>query len=430
MLLLLACTPPAPEGAPAGVRPVDEAHVPADSAGAEVVDLAAPGACPGTINVAQTGWSVDTPVPADPHADVYGAAPTPSQTHLGWIGDPSSSVAILWRTDADTLATRVEIGTNPSFGTTVDGASFPLSTDPADGRVHEARICGLAAATTWHYRVGGDGGWSPTYTFTTAPPPGSDDPVVFGVAGDTRGGTATWAQILAGMASHGVEFRLFTGDAVTTGSTVSQWDAWYAAGVGYQESVPTILAHGNHEGLSQAHFALTAAPGNEEWFSFDYGDAHFSALNDTVGSTADWAAQASWLADDLAATRRTWKIVFHHKPAYSGCRPNGEDANVRTYFVPVEEAGGVQLDLAGHNHNYERTVPLLGGVEVPQIDGVTYVVTAGGGAPLYDNNQGHAYTATFVETQHYVIGTLAGGNLTLTAYDLAGNVLDTVVLEP
>jgi len=51
-------------------------------------------------------------------------------------------------------------------------------------------------------------------------------------------------------------------------------------------------------------------------------------------------------------------------------------------MVPVQEAGGVQLDLAGHNRSYERTVPLRGGVEVPQTDGITYVVTAGGGAPL------------------------------------------------
>ena len=139
---------------------------------------------------------------------------------------------------------------------------------------------------------------------------------------------------------------------------------------------------------------------------------------------------ADWLAADLAKTTQPFKVVFHHKPAYSSCRPNGEDTNVRNYFVPVSEAAGVQLDLAGHNHNYERTVPLAEGAEVAQADGTIYVVTAGAGAPLYDNNQGYSYTALSVETQHYMVGVVEGDRMTMTAYDLAGNVLDVFTITP
>lgn len=432
LLATFACTPPSPRAdtAPAPLVASGETAAPAPEADAGALDAVVPFACPEPIYEAQTGWEVDEPALADPHAAVLGEAPAPYHLHRGWTDDPSSSAAFVWRTDADTLATQLQIGQDGALGHTLEGASFLLAGDAANGRIHEARVCGLLPGATWHYRVGGEGAWSSTYSFTTAPAPGGDVPIVFGVAGDTRGGTDVWSQILAGMAAHGVEFRLFTGDAVTTGSTVSQWDDWYEAGTGYHESVPTILAHGNHEGLSQAHFGLAALPGNEEWYAFEYGDAFFAALNDTPGASTDWATQAEWLAGALAGTERTWKLSFHHKPAYSSCRPNGEDLSVRTHFVPVLEVGGVQLDLAGHNHNYERTVPLREGVEVAQPDGVTYVVTAGGGAPLYDNNQGFSYTATFAETHHYAIIRIEGGQLTLTAYDLGGNVLDTVTLEP
>lgn len=397
---------------------------------AVAVGPAVPFVCDEHIYVAQTGWTADPPVLADQHVDTLGAAPTPKQVHIGWTGEPSTSMTMIWRTDAETLASQVQIGSDASFGATFSGASFLLGTDTADGRVHEVRVCGLTPNTTWHYRVGGEGAWSEGYTFTTAPPPGSDEPFVFGVAGDSRGSPTTWAAVLAGMASHGVEFRLFTGDAVVQGTRVYEWDDWYEAGVGYFESVPTMMVNGNHEGLAQPYFALAALPGNEEWYSFDYGNVHFATWNDTVGSTTDWSTQATWLADDLAATSQPWKVVYHHKPAYSGCRPNGEDANVRTWFVPVAEAAGVQLDLAGHNHNYERSVPLLGGAEVPQADGVTYVVTAGSGAPLYENNQGFSYTAVSVESHHYMIGVVEGDRITMTAYDLAGNVLDVFTLSP
>ncbi|MDP2314415.1 MAG: metallophosphoesterase family protein [Pseudomonadota bacterium] len=436
LLAFAACTssepPPADSATPTAAPVVDIvlSELAAPPAELSTVGSSVPFACDEPIYVAQTGWTVDAPVLADPHADTLGAVPAPSQVHVGWSGDPSTSMTMIWRTDSDTYATHLQIGVDDAYGTTLAGSSFLLGTDLLDGRVHEVRVCGLQPGTTWHYRVGAEGAWSPDYTFTTAPPPGSTEPFVFGVAGDSRGSPTTWQSILAGMASHGVEFRLFTGDAVVMGSRVSEWDDWYDAGAGYIESVPTIAANGNHEGLAQPYFALAALPGNEEWFSFDYGNVHFASWNDTVANTNDWATQATWLTEDLAATTQPWKIVFHHKPAYSGCRPNGEDANVRTYFVPVAEAGGVQLDLAGHNHNYERSVPLAGGLEVAQTDGITYVVTAGGGAPLYDNNQGLSYTAVSVETQHYVIGVVEGNRLTMTAYDLGGNVLDTYTLSP
>ncbi len=391
---------------------------------------APPAGCSAGVYAAQAGNLTDVPVLADAHAEVYGSAPTPALVHLGLPGDPSTSMAIVWKTDGGTLATQVQLGLDATYGTTLDGGSFLLlGSDSADQRIHEVHICDLAPNTTWHYRVGGAGAWSPDYTFTTAPVPGSTGPVVFGVAGDSRGAPTTWGAVAAGQASHGAELRLFTGDAVSTGYNIASWDDWFEAAAGSIESVPTLMAHGNHEGNAQPFFAFSAAPGNEKWYSFDYGNVHIVALNDTVSVSTDWSVQAEWLAADLAATSQPWKIVFHHKPGYSSCAPNGTDANVRTWFVPVEEAGGVQLDFAGHNHNYERTVPLRGGVEVAAGGGgVTYVVTAGAGAPLYDNNQGYFYTAVAQETQHYVMVAVNGDTLTVTAYDLADNVLDTFTL--
>ncbi|MFZ5481826.1 MAG: fibronectin type III domain-containing protein [Myxococcota bacterium] len=387
-----------------------------------------PVACEGAILAATAGHDAAEALPADVHAAVEGADPAPRQVHTGWTGDPATGITLLWRTDADTLTTQVQLGEAAgAYTATVDGASFLVEDADTAPRVHEVRVCGLTWGTTWHYRVGGGNTWSEDFTFTTAPDPGSREPIVFGVAGDTRGDPTTWSQVLAGMASHGVEFRLFTGDAVGTGARVDEWDDWFDAGAGYVESVPTINAHGNHEYQAQAYFALVGLPGNERWFSVDYGNVHFAFVDDEPAYEEDWQAQAEWLAADLAATTQPWKIVVHHQPGFSSSLVHATSADVLEWFVPVQEAGGVDVDFAGHNHHYERTVPIRDGAQ--DATGVTYVITAGGGAPLYDNDAEEWYTDVAVVTEHYTIVRVDDDVLTLVAYDLAGNVLDTWVKQ-
>ena len=42
-----------------------------------------------------------------------------------------------------------------------------------------------------------------------------------------------------------------------------------------------MTAHGNHEAMAIDYFALFALPGDEEIYSFDYGNVHFVVLNDS-----------------------------------------------------------------------------------------------------------------------------------------------------
>jgi hypothetical protein len=70
-------------------------------------------------------------------------------------------------------------------------------------------------------------------------------------------------------------------------------------------------------------------------------------------------------------------------------------------------------------------VPLRSGVETSADQGTTYIVSAGAGADLYDNDLEQPYTAVAQVTFHYVIVVVSGNTVTATAYDLAGNVLDT-----
>jgi hypothetical protein len=396
----------------------------------EKIELdAAPAAdlCGGEISVPRAGYDDASPEPADPHAAQFGAAPDPFHVHLSWADDPATTMALVWRTDGDTLATQVRYGRDTTYGSTSDGASFFVGVDGTNGRVHEAHLCDLEPGTTYHYSVGGEGHWSVDATFTTAPPKGEAAPFRFAIAGDSRDDQATWALVLDAMEAHAPDFYLFSGDAVDLGVNMDEWDAWFEAGEGHLDHRPLVFAHGNHEFQVQNYYALMAQPGNEQWFSLDYADAHFVVLNDTVATAGDRELQAAWMEADLAATAAKWKFALHHMPAYSSCTTHGSNLDLQDLWSPVEEAGGVVIDFAGHNHNYERSVPLRDGVQTTAELGTTYVVAAGAGAVLYGNDRSNPFTEAAAVTENFVVVDVANGTLTLTAYDLGGNVLDTFV---
>ena len=82
--------------------------------------------------------------------------------------------------------------------------------------------------------------------------------------------------------------------------------------------------------------------------------------------------------------------------------------------------------LNGHNHNYERSSPYRGGQVVE--GGVVHLTSGGGGAPLYTGSYGFDYSALQVKSQHWVLLEADARTLNVTAYDLAGNVIDQFTL--
>ena len=379
--------------------------------------------CNAYIRQPMSAFDDSLPEPADPHAEVYGPG-MPVYVHLTWPADPSTSVAALWLSGSETLASQVQFGPDFTYGTTVDGASFLFATGDADGRVHEVHLCGLEPATTYHYRVGGESHWSGDRTFTTAPSPGTAAPFSFGVMGDSRDGQDIMGALFRQMDAQAPDFYATTGDMVGSGADVDEWKEWFAWSTERYSYRPIVPVQGNHEFHAQPFYALIALPGNEQWYSFDYANAHFVILSDTQAKADDLEIQADWLAEDLAASDQDWKIVMHHRPAWSSSDVHGSDAVLQDLWSPIEEFGDVRLDLAGHDHAYERFVPLKGGMPFP--GGTTYVVTGGAGAPLYSNVGALSNSSVVYVGYHYVVVAIDGTRMVLTAYDLAGNVLDVV----
>lgn len=374
---------------------------------------------------------------ADRHEEVYGASPAPFQVVLGWPSrDPSRSASFVWRTDLDTRASRVQWGIGDGLAADAlaegaEGYTFTYAGTDGDVRIHEVRLCGrLEPSTAYSYRVGGEGAWSPIHSFTTPGAPGSFDTFKVALAGDSRGAYSTWGALVAAMESHAPDFYLFSGDMVELGLDQGEWDAWFAATGDVLSRKAFVPAVGNHEFLAANYFAQFSMPGRELWFSIDFGTLHVTSLADmNLDEGTLFGEEANFLDQDLASTDLPFKMAMHHFPAYSTCTTHGSNETVRSAWVPTFERHGVDLVLSGHNHIYERSVPVRDGGEVPTGEGTVYLVSGGAGAPLYENvDDGLWFGSVANPIEHYVIAEFSPGEVVFTAYDLSGTTIDRFTL--
>lgn len=410
-------------------------------------------------------------------SETFGADAAPRYIHASWPGQSHTGFAVNWVTDLDTLATQLLIGSDraavegadgPATGVTIQHGHTMLygSVLFAENkqRAHEVHVCGLEADTTFYYKVGGPGHWSKTYELSTAPAPGTASPFKFALIGDSRSGPEIYAQIQKAAFDLGADFQVFSGDFVDNTQNQSQWEALFggtSAGFDVQDALaqrPMMPANGNHDNLSAYYNGLMALPQEvsqgesaqgEEWYSFDYANAHFVVVNSESPSSA-LATQRDWMRADLEKVDRAktpWIFVAFHTPAYScSSTHEGDQKPIREAWQPVFDEFSVDFVLTGHVHNYQRSFPMRGfqtgstegqvaakgANDIPIIDGAgkpsgtVYLVSAGAGGDLYDvKSASSCYFASKAEkTNNWALFAIDGKSVEYTAYKLDGTVMD------
>jgi 3',5'-cyclic AMP phosphodiesterase CpdA len=171
---------------------------------------------------------------------------------------------------------------------------------------------------------------------------------------------------------------------------------------------------GNHDvkdGHTDAQVAALGMPGR--WYSEVIGDVTFVALDSNEIHNPE---QLAWLEQTLAAATTTWKVVALHHPPYSAGY-QGSSLEARAVFSPLFERYGVELVLSGHEHDYERSVP---------INGVTYIVS--GGAADTRRSGREEFTAASVSWHHFVDLNVFADHLLIRGVNQSGRVFDQVTI--
>ncbi len=370
--------------------------------------------------------------------EVYGTTDrSPHGVHTSWRFATDSSISVIWETDKATLATTLAYGTAPDkLDQFVQGVTF-INPDDLYGsvlyplRAHEAHVCGLSPDTTYYFAVGGDGWYGNVYSVRTGPAVGNSSSFRFAVVGDSNAFYWLFQRVATKMATYAPDWLLFTGDLVNSGFSQWEWEQWFAAADPLVAHVPTMTVHGNHEDMATGYFALFAMPGNEEYYSFDYGNAHVVVLNDSPPPDEPITGkQAAFLDADLAAAQGRpnppkWYITSHHRPMFSSDNGEGSNLSVRAAWQPIYEKRHTDVDFNGHNHHFEMTAPVLGDA-VATTGGIRYVTSAGGGA-LFDapTPVNNPWSIAYYAGLSFAIVDVDDSALTVTGYRTDGTVIHT-----
>ena len=221
-----------------------------------------------------------------------------------------------------------------------------------------------------------------------------------------------------------VDAFISTGDNVYPEAEPKYFEGAWTIPFGWvdEAGLPVIAALGNHDledRSSQPLIDFFDLPG--AWYSRSIGPVEVFVLD---ANHPDDAEQFAWATEALKNSKARWKIVVVHKPPFDCARYSGEVA-VRERYVPLFVEAGVALVLSGHDHNYQRFAPL---------NGVSYVVTGGGGDSLYGlSDMCLAETPSRLagnDTMHHFL-VLEGTAKQLVGFVIGtdGTVLDRFVLD-
>lgn len=306
---------------------------------------------------------------------------------------------------------------------------------------HQADLSDLIPGENYRYRVLLDGELlKDGLQFRTA----AAGPFDFLVIGDSGTGSAEQTAIAQQMSSEkGIAFVLHTGDISQDDGALDRLEAHYFAVYGpLMSRLAFFPCLGNHDyghDLARPYLLVHVLPTDgvvsedaERYYSFDWGDAHFVSLDtNLLVHPAIAARMLGWLERDLQRTQRFWRVAFFHHPPYpSGHhRQDPISQKVRELVMPVLESHGVQLTLSGHEHNYQRSRPMLGGAPVESDRGVVSIITGGGGAALHPVGD-IPELAVGEPAHHYLRIQVEGMRMTITAIALGGRVIDRATLAP
>lgn len=336
-----------------------------------------------------TGGNAD-----DPHPVCQASA---TVLHGPYLHAPTdSSATISWTTDLPSSA-RVIFGVNGQLNRSAHASEHGMLTV---GTVHSVRLSGLKPGQRYEYRVVNapvfelTGYWpktgiekqSETFSFTTFDPRKTS--VRFASITDTHENLVRLDTLMRHLKNDSLDFLVQTGDAFNDVRSEAQvFDKWLAPLLNgkLQHSIPLILARGNHDVRGPFARELVKYVPVEEgryYFSRDAGPVHLLVMDsgeDKPDSTQVYASlnrfeefrneELAWFKRHTATNARArsapFRIVVMHQPSWGWDWSSPASDSSRAEWVRAANTAGVDLVIAGHDHDFSFTPAGTKGANYP-----------------------------------------------------------------
>ncbi len=236
--------------------------------------------------------------------------------------------------------------------------------------------------------------------------------------------------LVAKVAQEHPDALILTGDVPLRGSFPADYDEYRLETAAWRtENLRVYPALGNHE-LSgkgpgdplQDWWSAFPRMKDRRWYSVALGSRIYLIALDSNSDLTAGSPQREWLEGQVAHLPAKVQFVFlalHHPPVadlqtklHVDHNPRPNEIALRDYLSQVAPESHAQFIVAsGHIHNYERA----------EVNGVTYLVSGGGGAHPYEveRTAQDRYQATDFPNFHYILFRLDGRELKATMFRLS-----------
>ena len=265
-----------------------------------------------------------------------------------------------------------------------------------------------------------------TKTFTPSlGAPGAGEPLTVAATGDGAGSYPGNYQVSTLIVNSQPDIFLYLGDVYERG-TPTEYHNWY----GLRDNLygrlrditnPTV---GNHEYLTTSAAGYFDYRDNiPHYYSYNTGGWHFISLDltETYNQVAPSTAQYQWLENDLRTNTLPCVAAYFHHPRYS-IGPQGDTAREAQVWALLAQYG-VDVVLTGHDHSYQRWVPLDGSGN-PAAQGITEFVVGTGGYGTQGFVRSDARVAATSTVYGAWYGDLYADRMEYRYVNLANQVLD------
>lgn len=328
-----------------------------------------------------------------------------------------STIVVRWETQAAQTG-KVEYGLSTGYGAEVSHSNSAVD--------HELTLTGLQQDTLYHYRAISGADTSPDAVFHANVT--GNRPFRFFVYGDDRSDSAGHQSVVNRMLQQSPVPRLAlnVGDMTYDGST-PVYQTFFNISRGLLRSLPLYPVIGNHDKTNMTDwFRFLALPNNERWYSLRYDNSAFICL-DNYSTYTPGSTEYNWLVAELSADSADAAVrhifVLCHEPPYTTNTGHSSNLTIRQYLCPLFERFHVAMVFTGHVHCYEHSL----------VNGVHYITSGGGGAPLYTTwNAPQSWTVYREATFEFVLVDVAGDTVRTVGIRPNGGQFDplTIVTPP